>query len=73
MERQKLIERKEKAESMGLDTIIKYHESYIGICKALGICSNGEYNKTCLTSFIIRGLEAIYGDKYKRGLDDILY
>ena len=65
--------RKDKAESMGMDTILKYHDGYIGICKELGISDNRERNATDITMYIINGLKRLYGAKCTTKFDDVIY
>lgn len=64
--------RKDKAESMGMDTILKYHEGYIEICRELDVCSDGQRNALDIALFIINGLKRIYGGCSTK-FEDVVY
>ena len=65
--------RKEKAESMGVETVLKYHEKYIEICKELDVCSDRQSNATDIAMYIINGLKKLYGGKCTTKFNDVIY
>lgn len=73
IERFELVNRKEKAESMGADTILKYHTGYIDICKKLGVSGDHERNALDIAMYIINGLEKIYGAKCAAKVENVVY
>ncbi|MBR1442303.1 MAG: hypothetical protein IJ583_02075 [Firmicutes bacterium] len=66
IERLELVNRKEKAESMGRDTVIKYFDSYLDICRKI-TPNVTKHELELFKTLIYRGI----GDIYKGDTSDI--
>ena len=72
VEKAELYARKEKAEKLGKNTLIKYHQEYVSICKTLQPNLTAEESFR-LKSLLLNGIEKVYKDEATEEIKGVLW